>query len=109
MLKRSHRLPAKIRLSGSLHLTNPLFTIRYAKGGLEENRFAIIVSKRVSNKAVIRNRARRQISEGIKNLLTEIRPSYDFLFNIKKEILDKSTVEVYREIQITFKKAGLIK
>lgn len=108
MLKRSLRLPAKIRLSGTLHLTNPLFTIRYAKSGFEESRFVFIVSKRVSSKAVVRNRIKRQISEGVRNLLPSIKLGYNFIFSVKKEAQFKTTAEIYKEIEASLKKAEFI-
>lgn len=109
MLKKSNRLPARIRVSGSLHLANPFFTVRYAKNDFEESRFAFIISKKVDSKAVIRNRIRRQFSEGIKNLLVDIKPGFDFIFIVKKEILDKTTAEIQKEIKLTLKKGEIIK
>ena len=108
MLKKSHRLPAKVRLSGSLYLTNPFFTIRFAKSDFEESRFVFIVSKKVSSKAVVRNRIRRQMSEGVKNLLPNIKLGYNFIFSVKKEAQFKTTAEIYKEIKSSLERAELI-
>jgi len=109
MLKRSHRLSAKTRISGSFHLTGLLFTLRYVKNREKESRFVFIVSKKVNKSAVIRNRIRRQMSEGVADLLTKIKPGYDFLFTAKKNAQGKTTEEIYKEIESNIKKAELIK
>ena len=109
MLKRSYRLPARTKISGSLHLVGSLFTLRYAKSKEKESRFVFIVSKKVNKSAVIRNRIRRQMSEGVADLLTKIKPGYDFLFTAKKNAQGKTTEEVYKEIESSIKKAELIK
>lgn len=109
MLKRSYRLPARTKLNNSLHLSNLLFTLRYAKSKSENSRFVFIVSKKVSKSAVVRNRIRRQMSEAITKLLLKIMPGYDFLFTAKIGARGKTTEEIYKEIGSSLKKAELIK
>ncbi|PIP74954.1 MAG: ribonuclease P protein component [Candidatus Levybacteria bacterium CG_4_9_14_3_um_filter_35_16] len=108
MLKKRYRLPARTKLSNSLHLLNLLFTLRYAKSKSENNRFVFIVSKKVNKSAVVRNRIRRQMSEAITKLLLKIKPGYDFLFTAKKDVHGKTTEEIYKEIESSLKKTKLI-
>ncbi|HLC69815.1 MAG TPA: ribonuclease P protein component [Patescibacteria group bacterium] len=73
-------------------------------------RIAVNVSIKVSKSAVKRNRVKRQTSEVIRLLLkaNTIKSGYYLLVNAKNEALEKNYAEISEEIQLLFKKAGVI-
>ena len=56
-----------------------LFGIKALKNNLTETRFAVVVGLKVSKKAVIRNRAKRQIREILMKELKSLQSGYDLI------------------------------
>lgn len=83
-------------------------TLGFAKNSLNIPRFAFIVAKKVSKKAVTRNSIKRKIAEVIRLNLKRIKPGFDIVFITKPEIQGKK----YKEIEIVavelLKRARLI-
>ena len=67
---------------------NKVFAFYFVKNGIEENRIGIIVSKKVSKKAVVRNRLRRQIREAYRLNEEQFVSGYDFILIGKQSLLD---------------------
>lgn len=60
------------------------FVFKYLPSHLSDSKFAIMVSKKISLKAVTRNRLRRQIAESLRHHLDELTPSIVCLVIQKK-------------------------
>jgi len=80
---------------------------KWGKNGLKESRFAVVVGTKVSKKAVVRNRLRRQIREMIRLRLNEAKPGYDLVLVVKKEALGKTGSELEKEIKKLLKKTPI--
>lgn len=74
----------------------------------KNSRFAFIVSKKISKKAVQRNRIRRILSEQIRVFLPKIKPGFDNVFLVKKDILGKTSAVVGKEVKEMLIKAGML-
>ncbi len=85
------------------------FGLRVAKNGLDKDRFSIMISTKVSKKAVIRNHIRRQIREIIRQEMSRMNVGYDIVFIVFNQILDKNFQEVKEAIVKSFMKLGLYK
>ncbi|PIT88558.1 MAG: ribonuclease P protein component [Candidatus Magasanikbacteria bacterium CG10_big_fil_rev_8_21_14_0_10_36_32] len=74
-------------------------------------RLAINISLKVSKKAVLRNKLRRQISEVIRLLIKEnlIKVGFYVLIVAKKDILKKDYTEIDKEVNFLLSKAKLLK
>jgi ribonuclease P protein component len=59
---------------------NKAFVLKFAKNGLDYNRFGFIVSQKVSKKAVIRNKIRRRLSEILKIYTNDMEQGIDLVF-----------------------------
>lgn len=92
-------MPWGIRFNNSRLLSVPLFTIKTKENGLLFNRFAIIVSKKVDKRAVVRNRIKRLIGSCIEELYKNLRPGYDAIFIVKKGAIGKTRQEFCWEIK----------
>ncbi len=75
---------------------------------LTHNRFGIIISAKVSKKAVERNRIRRSIREEIKNFLNQATTGQDFVFIVHPETNKLKPREIRLIINNLLTKAGQI-
>lgn len=87
---------------------NRNFTLRYLKNGKNANRLGIIVSKKVSKRAVKRNKLRRQIREAYRKIDTSVKPGYDLIITAKASCLDEAFSVLEKSIHHLFLKEGLI-
>lgn len=72
--------------------------LRFAKNNLNTNRFTFIISSKISKKAVLRNRIKRQLREVFKNISFKQQPGFDFLVVAKPGIINKKFKEIKEEI-----------
>lgn len=84
-------------------IQSALFGFNYLFTG-EEKRFGFIVSKKVSKRAVDRNKIRRLLAEGARENMGEIKEGVFGIFLAKKTLLGKKFGEVEKEIKEVFKK-----
>ena len=83
--------------------------IKTVKKQAPKNRFGIIISNKISKKAVERNKIRRRIKSWINKNQTKIKKGFDIIIITKKSIVDYSYLETEQDLLKIFKKAGLIK
>lgn len=78
-----------------------LFIVRFKKNNKENPRFAVIISKKISAKAVIRNKLKRQIYEAIRNKLktTEIKENLDIILIPKKTTKNYEYQEIEKDME----------
>ena len=72
-----------------------------AQGALpvgRQGKFACVVSKKVSSRAVDRNRIKRQCREAIRPQLSKLGGRYALVFTAKREAVHASFAEVVQEI-----------
>jgi ribonuclease P protein component len=83
--------------------------LKAALNGLEHNRFGILISTKISKKAVIRNLYKRQLRTIIKNELSSLKSGYDVVLIVFPLILEKSYPELTEFLKIGFKRLNLYK
>ncbi|MCK4553470.1 ribonuclease P protein component [Candidatus Parcubacteria bacterium] len=84
-----------------------LIGVKAIQNQLGNSRFGILVSAKVSKKAVERNKIKRQIREIIKLQLNKIKLGYDVVIITLPAILGKSYQEIERSVISHLKKLGL--
>jgi ribonuclease P protein component len=92
MIDRTHRFHGRSSLRFAYqrgrNIRNPFATLRYALNGRRSTyRLAVVVSRKVSKSAVVRNRIRRRIYEVIRQLQYGITEPYDLIFNVYSDTL----------------------
>ena len=80
-----------------------------AKNNLKENRFGFVVSKKISLKAVVRNKIKRQLREIVKKKLSEIKPGIDEVIIVKPGFKINNFQELEKMVNDLFRKAGILK
>ncbi|MFH1129462.1 MAG: ribonuclease P protein component [Patescibacteria group bacterium] len=74
--------------------------LRATKNELKDNRFAFVVSLKVSKKAVVRNKIKRQLREIVKQ--AELKQGFDFMIITKPSIIGKSFQEIKQDLNEIF-------
>lgn len=112
MLPKEYRLrqekDIKALFANSKSVFDVCIGLRYRKNTLNLSRFAVVVGTKVSKKAVDRNKIRRRIRSVLQKRLIEIRPGFDVVFLVKKEVLSASFKEVEEQVERLLQKANLL-
>ena len=103
MLKRENRIRLKkefteVKNKGRI-LYSPLFGFLTYKENDDQKKFGFIVSKKISKRAVDRNKIRRILSEVVRKNLEKFKDGTRIIFLTKKEILDKKYNEIEKEVE----------
>ena len=95
------------KASSSVRSTS--LTLRYARNDRRQTyRAAIVVSRKVSKSAVVRNRIRRRVYEHVRVLFGTTPTPYDLVFIVYDEkIATMPTLELSQEMTKLCRKAGL--
>ena len=83
--------------------------IKFLKNNLKFNRFAFVVGLKISKKAVIRNKIRRQLEEIIRLNFDQVKISFNLILLPEKGIINKNYQEIKKELINLLKKIKLIK
>src|SRR3989344_7261945 len=75
-------------------IKNDFFVLKFLPNGLENNRFGIVVSQKVSKKAVVRNKIRRRVKESIKLKAVAKGENADAIIICFPSIAGKSFVQI---------------
>lgn len=70
-------------------------------------RVGFVVSKKVSKKAVLRNKAKRRLREAVTAELARLKPGFDLVFFTRKEIKEKEFSDIQQAVKQLLEKAKL--
>lgn len=84
------------------------FYIKTKNNTLDNSRFGIIVSSKVSKKAVERNRLKRIIREIIKENLKDIKNKQDIVIILNNSIVNKKREDIFNDFLEGFQRLKLI-
>lgn len=113
MIARTHRFHGRAQIQrvykGGKLVRSAYVSLRYMENSKADSyRLAVVVSKKVSKKAVVRNRIRRRIYEHVRILFGSQSIPFDFLLTVFDERLATLPAdELAQEINKLFKKANL--
>lgn len=116
MLKRENRLAKITKKKSSSFFNSAFFNVRISKNkekdlpaSRQETRFGVVVSKKTSKKAVLRNKTKRIIRNIITQNLEKLAKGKDIIIVSKKILNRQLKDEAEQELLLLFKKAGIIK
>lgn len=113
MLLKKNRLQYRKDFDNAFKFSKGVFTeiigIKFIANNLENSRFGIIVSNKISKKAVVRNRIKRQVREIISLNLEDIKKGFDIVIITRIGIVEKKYQEIEKDILNIFKKTKLLK
>jgi len=113
MLKKTNRLTKdkefenvfKKNISGYNKITG----LKVAPNNLDISRIGILVSAKISKKAVVRNKIKRRIREILRLRLNNIKEGFDIIVLTLPEIKEKSYKEIEESLDNNLKKLKLYK
>lgn len=112
MLSKQNRLKKKKEIEKVMRFgraqAGEFLFLKWVKNGLEAPRFCFVVSKKVSKRAVQRNKVKRRLREAVKIFLPQIKEKVDVAVFAKPEILPKEFSQIKDEIQKLLAKQKLI-
>lgn len=85
-------------------VNDPLFLIKVLPNNLKDSRFGIVISNKVSKKATLRNRLKRQIRFLIFLKLIQFKEPLDVVIITRPEIKDKKYSEIKEKFFLTIEK-----
>jgi ribonuclease P protein component len=91
----------KLILDTGVMIQTPLFGVRYIKS--EKTRYGWVVSKKISTKAVDRNRVKRRLSEVIRKEMIE---KVEMVVLVKKSMMGAKMVEIEKNWGYVREKIG---
>jgi len=80
-------------------LSGKYFFLKVQKNDLQINRFGFIVGKKITNKAVLRNKIKRRLREVVKENLDRVKLGFDIVIVAKPEILDKNYQQIKNDLE----------
>lgn len=98
MLKRIYRLPAGVRMIHPRTISSPIVLLKKSVNNLSYNRIGFIISKKVAKTAVERNRSKRMLRSCIEDVFYELKPGFDYLFIIRKNLVNISKELICEEV-----------
>lgn len=104
MLPKINRLPLRHQKAhleqNGLSFSTPTLTAIIARSDSDlPVRFALIVSKKISNKAVSRNKLRRRVFNTLHPYLSRLKPNYDILLLAKHPLLDADIPTITTDLE----------
>ncbi len=113
MLPRKNRLKKekeiKRALAGKIFSKSALLICKAAANELGSARFCFVVSKKISNKAVVRNKVKRRLREAIKALLPRIKHGFDCVLIALPGIEARTYREIWEYVYRVLAKSGILK
>lgn len=77
------------------------------KSHLPKSRFGFVVSKKISNKATVRNLVKRRLRKSTEDLLSKVSGSFDVIVIALSGIEKKDFLEIEQKLGAAFKKLSL--
>jgi len=113
VVSRTHRFHGRSSLhrhyNQSKSVRSGFFSLRYAAGTRRKSyRAAVVVSRKVSKSAFVRNRIRRRVYENVRILFSQVDTPADLVFMVYDErVAQMPAPELAAEIAKLCQKAGL--
>ncbi len=76
--------------------------LKLRKNNLQVSRFGFIIGKKISNKAVIRNKLKRQLRAIVKKNFPSIKTGFDIVIVAKPEIINKKYQDIKNDLENLF-------
>lgn len=89
---------ARVEIDGKLTQSKSFGLAIYNRGDNETSLFGIVISTKISKRAVVRNRVKRIVSDTLRINLNRIKQGLDVIFLMKPSVLKISREELEREI-----------
>lgn len=97
MLKKKNRLK-KISGAKGKNINTPLFNLKVSESADKNTKFGFVVSKKISKKAVLRNKTKRVLQKAAREILEKTQKGKNIIIYAKKTFTYKDSEEVKKNI-----------
>ena len=114
MIGRTHRFHGhnslRFAYQNGKTVRGPLCALRYVRNERRSSyRLAVVVSKKVSKSAVVRNRIRRRLYEAFRELEPQVQMPYDLILTVfTEQVAEMPIDELRRALRAQCKQAGVL-
>lgn len=85
------------------------FSINYLPNRQNLTRIGIVITKKITKKAVERNLIKRRVREIAREFHPRIKPGFDLVIVTKKPLLDADYTKLKKDLEYIFRRADLLK
>lgn len=90
-------------------INSDLISVRFLANGTDDTRVGFIVSKKVSKKAVLRNKVKRMLRETMRENMERMKGGFDMIITAKSKMSKTQPEEVDETLKGLLKRSNLIK
>jgi ribonuclease P protein component len=109
MLKKINRL-SNLRIKAkSQKFENPLLSVKIASSDEDETKFGFVVSKKIDQRAVVRNKTKRVLKKAARQLLNKLDKGKNIIVYAKAKVDFTQEKAIEKNLEQVFKKAEIIK
>jgi ribonuclease P protein component len=83
-------------------------SVKAVKSGRPLTRLVVVVAKKVSKRAVVRNRIRRRLIEDIRSRLATVAPGWDIVLSVHTDISELLASDLAQHVATALTRAGVI-
>ncbi len=76
--------------------------------GLPSSRAAIVVSKKISKRAVVRNRIKRRLAAILRESWQTVKPGYDIVITARADVSESPATTLAAELTAALRKSGAL-
>jgi ribonuclease P protein component len=99
---------ARVYKKGSYGGVSGVLSVKALRSGRPTPRVVIVVGKKVSKKAVVRNRIRRRISGDLEQRWATLKPGYDIVISVHTDVSALATEALSSHLATALGRAGAI-
>jgi ribonuclease P protein component len=112
VLARANRLRsaadiARVYKRGAYGGSGGALSVKAVASGRSEARAVIVVPKKVSKRAVVRNRIRRRLSELLRDHWATVSPGYDIVLSVHSDLSDLPAAQLTEHLHRALARAGI--
>lgn len=110
MLSKEARIKKKKdfeNVSAGQQTSGRFLVLKFINNQLDVTRVGFVVSKKISKKAINRNKAKRRMRDICRNEIQKIKKGVDIVLFAKKNIIDAEFIDIDKDIKQLLKRANL--
>jgi len=111
MLSKQNRLKKKKDFENvsesKQQISGRFLILKFTKNGLDTTRAGFVVSKKISKRAIDRNRIKRRMRSVCKTEIVKLKKGIDVVFFAKKNIINTEFIDIHRDIKQLLTRAGI--
>jgi ribonuclease P protein component len=84
-----------------------VLSVKAVKSGRAETRLVVVVAKKISKRAVVRNRIRRRLAEELRLGLATVSAGYDIVVSVHSDISEMPAPDIRAHLDQALTRAGV--